>query len=56
MPKETKSGHLSKAKAKKPYAKPKVKTYGNIHEITLGAGRRGLGDAGGGPRPAKTQA
>jgi hypothetical protein len=53
--KETKSGHASKSKAKKSYANPKVKKYGNIHEITLGTGRHGGTDSPQGPRPAKTQ-
>jgi hypothetical protein len=53
--KQTKSGPSTKSKAKKSYANPKVKKYGNIHEITLGTGRHGVADSPASPRPQKTQ-
>jgi hypothetical protein len=40
---------------KKAYRSPKVKTYGDIRQITQGATNNGSRDAGAsGPRPRKT--
>jgi len=43
-----------KGEARKPYAAPKVRAYGNIREITLGVGSTGTKDSAPGSHKTNT--
>ena len=45
----------SPEEGRKPYRRPTVKSYGNVHEITAGVGFDGVKDAVSGEPPNKTQ-
>ena len=53
MKNETTSSRTPKT-GSKPYSTPKVKAYGNIHDITAGTGAAGLKDSQSGIKPNKT--
>ncbi len=53
MKKASKSSPARKA-GTKPYRKPNVKAYGNIHDITAGTGHRGNMDSQSPVMPNKT--